>query len=235
METLNNVLDEIAKLPADWHKSGSVSPIILRAIGKHSSGIGEINNTAETGSGKTTMLFSHLSKKHTVFALDNWNSMSAVKNSILFKSENVTFIEGPTQITLPQFSFTEKLDIVLLDGPHGYPFPDLEYFYFYPHIRTGGLLLIDDILIPTLKRMFQILKADDMWELLEVIENFAIFKRTAASLIDPTSDSWWLQGYNQPLENRSKRKTKLKNIVPKSLNLFIPKFIKRIISKMLGL
>ena len=87
--------------------------------------------------------------------------------------------------------------MVLLDGPHGYPFPDLEYYYFYPVIRSGGLLVVDDIQIPSIGRMFDIIKAGDMFRLLEVIENTAFLQRTDAPLISPTSDSWWLQGYNR--------------------------------------
>ena len=46
--------------------------------------------------------------------------------------------------------------------------------------------------------MFDILKADPMYRLLEVVEgNTGFLQRTDAPLIHPESDSWWLQGYNQ--------------------------------------
>jgi hypothetical protein len=47
---------------------------------------------------------------------------------------------------------------VLLDGPHGYPFPDMEYYFFYPHIKPRGHLVIDDIQIPSIGRMTDILQ-----------------------------------------------------------------------------
>lgn len=112
--------------------------------------------------------------------------------------EAVTFVEGPTQVTLPQYQFTENVQIALIDGPHGYPFPDLEYYYFYPLIEAGGLLLVDDIKIPSIKRMFEIISADEMFDLVEIVDdNLAIFKRTEAPLINPEGDEWWLQGYNK--------------------------------------
>jgi hypothetical protein len=87
---------------------------------------------------------------------------------------------------------------VLIDGPHGYPFPDLEYYYLYPTIADAGLLVIDDIQIPSIGRMFDIIRAGEMFELLEIVDgNTAFLKRTGAPLIDPDSDSWWLQGYNR--------------------------------------
>jgi hypothetical protein len=88
---------------------------------------------------------------------------------------------------------------VLIDGPHGYPFPDLEYFYLYPTLAVGGLLLIDDLKIPSIGRMFDILKVDAMYRLLEVVDgNTGFLQRTDAPLIHPESDSWWLQGFNKP-------------------------------------
>jgi len=195
---LATVIAEISKLPADWHAAGSVSPAVLNGIVRHAAQIGTIQNSAETGSGKTTLLFSHLSLSHLVFAVDAGNgSVTQVKASPLFNHQAVTFVEGPTQLTLPHHTFAQPLQIVLLDGPHGYPFPDLEYYYFYPAIQPGGLLLVDDIQIPSIGRMFDIIKAGDMFRLAEVIDNTAFLQRTDAPLIIPTSDSWWLQNYNR--------------------------------------
>lgn len=79
-----------------------------------------------------------MSRHHTVFALDDGTgSVDNVCRSPLLRKEVVTFVEGPAQVTLPRFHFTEKLQLVLIDGPRGYPFPDLEYFYLYPHMETG--------------------------------------------------------------------------------------------------
>jgi len=195
---INEVIEKIAGLPANWHGAGTVDASGLRAIAKYAEAIGPIYHSVETGSGKTTLLFSHLSGDHVVFAVDAGDSISQVRRSPLFRRDTVCYVEGSTQRTLPAYKFAHKVQIALIDGPHGYPFPDLEYFYFYPIIEAGGLLLVDDIPIPSIKRMFEIIRADDMFELLDVVNgNMAIFRRTTAPLIDPESDSWWLQGYNR--------------------------------------
>lgn len=197
-KNISDLIDKIAELPSNWHDGGIVMPAGLRAIAEHAASIGPIRHSVETGSGATTLLFSHLSADHRVFAVDGGNSISEVRKSPLFKSENVTYVEGFTQVTLPNYTLPNKVQIALIDGPHGYPFPDLEYFYFYPIIETGGLLVVDDIPIPTIARMFDIIKADDMFELLDIVnDKMAIFKRTSAATIDPHSDSWFLQGYNR--------------------------------------
>ena len=195
---LDALIDRIGALPEDWHGAGTVGIGALRAIAAHAARLGTIEHSMETGAGKTSLLFSHLSADHRVFAVDYANSVTQVRRSPLLNAASVTFVEGPTQVTLPAHVFPGPLQIALIDGPHGYPFPDLEYFYVYPRLATGGLLLVDDIPIPTIARMFEIIKADPMFELLEVADgNMAIFRRTDAPLIDPHSDSWWLQGYNR--------------------------------------
>ncbi len=55
------------------------------------------------------------------------------------------------------YTHGDPYDCVLIDGPHGYPFPDMEYYYFYPLIKPGGILIIDDIHIPSNGRMADII------------------------------------------------------------------------------
>jgi hypothetical protein len=171
-----------------------------------------------------------------VFAKDVGKSISQVKVSPFFNAKNVTFVEGPTQESLPNYRFTHKIQIALIDGPHGYPFPDLEYYYFYPLIETGGLLLVDDIKIPSIGRMFDIIKADDMFDLLEIVDNMAFFRRSEALLIDPQSDSWWLQGFNDAYYKESQSsgpllrvQSCLARITPQSLKEKIPGRLKKML------
>ena len=192
---MGQLLDRIAHLPEEWHGAGSLGGTVLRRISFHAGG--GIKRSAETGAGKSTLLFSHLSNSHTVFALDCGGSLSVVRSSPLFNSANVEIVEGPTQQTLPAYGFREKLQLVLIDGPHGYPFPDMEYWYFYPHIEQGGLLIIDDLHIPTIYNLFAFLRDEEMFDLLEVVGTTGIFRRTDAPLFDPFCDGWWLQGYNK--------------------------------------
>ena len=232
---ISDLIDKIAGLPSDWHKAGMMSPEVLRAIARHSEQIGPINQSAETGSGLTTLLFSHLSANHLVFAIDLKRSIRQAKESPLLNPQAVTFVEGPTQVTLPNYRFSRKLQIALIDGPHGYPFPDLEYYYFYPLIETGGLLVIDDIKIPSISRMVEIVKADDMFNLLEVVGNTAIFRRSQAPLIDPKSDSWWLQGYNRAYHEKVSGLRQLlsyaASVTPSSLKTMTPVSLKKLLGR----
>ncbi|MFC3051484.1 class I SAM-dependent methyltransferase [Kordiimonas pumila] len=158
--------------------------------------------TAETGCGCSTIFFSNIAKSHTVFCLDDRNqgdrsSVVYFEKSPLFQAENVERVYGPTQITMPTFEHQGLYDCVLIDGPHGYPFPDLEYYYFYPHVKEGGLLVIDDVQIASIGRMADIIQEDAMWEFVEMARLTAIFRRTSAPKVPVDGDNWWKQAYNQ--------------------------------------
>jgi hypothetical protein len=152
----------------------------------------------ETGTGKSTLLLSHLSRHHTVFTLagDQDTSYAAVLASPLLNRESVEFVLGPTQVTLPARHFDRPVQVALIDGPHAYPFPDLEYYHTYPHLDEGALLVLDDVHIPTLFHLFAFLREDPMFQLVEVVGTTAFFRRTSAPTFPPTEDNWWTQTYN---------------------------------------
>src|SRR4029453_15202589 len=91
---------------------------------------------------------------------------------------------------------TESLAPRFLRGPQGFPFPNMEYWKLYPHLEPGGLLIIDDIHIPTIRQMFEFLREDPMFTLLETVGKTAFFERTTAPTFSPVQDGWWLQDYN---------------------------------------
>src|SRR5262245_53877258 len=199
MEALEEIVSQVSQLPSFWHGAGSVTSDVLAAIARHASGR-RIRHSLETGTGKSTLVLSHVSEEHTVFARDDrgqGDSLSRVQGSPLLRRESVTFVIGPTQRTLPLFDFGHPIDLAMLDGPHAYPFPELEYYFVYPHLAEGAILIVDDIHIPTFYNMFCVLREEEMFRLLEVVGNTAFFARTSVPLFDPISDGWELQQYNK--------------------------------------
>lgn len=208
------VLDRILELPRDWHAAGSLTPPILKALARHCEGR-DIRHSVETGAGKSTLLFSHASRRHLVFAMDDGNgSLRRTQASPLLRKETVAFIEGPTQQTLPPYRFEQPLDLAMIDGPHAYPFPDLEYYFIYPHLAPGALFVLDDIDIPNIANMFRFLTSDDMFELLERVQNTAFFRRTDAPTFNPLGDGWWLQGMSRGKAAREQRLARLLRRLP---------------------
>ena len=160
-----------------------------------------ISASAESGCGKSTILFSNISKHHTVFCLDDSaepeSSVNYFKECSVTKLQNINIVFGPSQTTLPTWKSDHMLDVALIDGPHGFPFPELEYYYFYPKIKVGGILIVDDVHIPTIGRMADVIAEDEMFELVELVAYTAIFRRTNAPTFNPLGDGWVEQNFNR--------------------------------------
>src|ERR1022692_2775335 len=124
-----------------FHPWDAMTPMALSAILKR----GPFRSTAETGCGGSTIVLSHASDRHTAFAIDGKDrTITELRKQSDLRTEKVTFVEGETKDTLPQYQFEGELDLVLLDGPHAYPLPQIEFSYLFPWIRLGGWLVVDD-------------------------------------------------------------------------------------------
>jgi predicted O-methyltransferase YrrM len=192
------ILAAIDALPVNWPLAGSLRRDVLRALACHAAAR-PLGHSVETGTGKSTLLLSHLSAHHVVFTDDDagrGDSLALVRAAPLLRTGVVEFVVGPTQRTLPGHRFASPLDLVLIDGPHGFPFPHLEYYFVYPHLAPGALLVLDDIHIRTVNDLFRFLRADAMFELQEVVHTTAFLRRTTVATFDPVGDGWWRQRYN---------------------------------------
>ena len=195
-DALNGALDWACAQSGWWHDAGNLNPDVLRAVVRHAARIGA-RETVETGCGLSTVVLSVMADCHTCFTVAAGNSLQLVQAVPHLRRNIVNFVIGPSQLTLPRHSFPRPLDLVLVDGPHGFPFAQMEYFYFYQRIRPGGLLIIDDIHIPTVRQMYDFLRDDRMWAHVEDVLTTAFFTRTNAPLFDPCGDGWETQQFNQ--------------------------------------
>ena len=194
-------IQQISELTNDFHAAGVLGKEIILEIYRLTRA-NKVLHSVETGSGKSTLLFSAISTSHKCFTLgsegnEDAGSLSAVQQSPFFDTTNVEFILGPTQKTLPGYVFTHPVQLVFIDGPHGYPFPEMEYYFLYQHLAEDGLLILDDIHIPTIARLNEFLQEESMFTHVGTVQTTSFFRRTAAPLFDPYGDGWWLQNYNQ--------------------------------------
>lgn len=190
-----------------WHEAGNLVPYVIEVMAekiqvKFPNGLG---SSVETGCGKSTVLLSNLAKRHYSFTLGSYyagtsnyeNSLAIVQGAKHFRPENVTFIEGPSQLTLPKFDWGDMtFDFALIDGAHAYPFPEMDYFYFYHRLNPGAIFMIDDVHIPTINRLYNFMKEDPMFVMEDLWGSTAFFRRTDAPTFSPYGDGWTLQPYN---------------------------------------
>jgi precorrin-6B methylase 2 len=175
-----------------FHPWDAMSPMALSAILKR----GPLRSSAETGCGGSTIVLSHASDRHTAFAIDGKDrTVTELRAHPDLQAATVIFVEGETKDTLPAYRFECDLDLVLLDGPHAYPLPQLEFAYLFPRIRSGGWLVMDDIQIPSVYELFQFLRKESPVVLEEVVMRTAFFRRVG--WVEGGPDGWELQGINR--------------------------------------
>lgn len=187
------IIDEVSPF---FHASGSLYPDVLwKLFHEHQDARARVS--VETGCGLSTLLLSNLSERHTAFTLPLGDSLQNTQNHPYLRPETTKFVVGPSQVMVPKWQFSDPVDFALIDGPHAYPFPDLEYYFIYPHIRPGGVLVVDDIHIPTIHRLYEFLRDDEMWEHRGDARTTAFFRRTASPIFDPLGDNWPGQRFNR--------------------------------------
>jgi precorrin-6B methylase 2 len=175
-----------------FHPWDAMAPKALSAILKR----GPFRSTAETGCGGSTIILSHASDHHTAFALEGKDrTISELRKESALRGERVVFVEGETKDTLPRHPFEGELDLVLLDGPHAYPLPQVELAYLYPWIKVGGWLVVDDIQIPSVYELFEFLRKESPVVLEEVVVRTAFFQRVGGA--QHSADGWATQGINR--------------------------------------
>ena len=118
-----------------FHPWDAMAPAALSGILQR----GPFRSSVETGCGGSTIVLSQASDRHVAFAIEGTDgTIAALRQQSDLRAENVTFVEGETKDTLPGYRFEGELDLALLDGPHAYPMPQIEFAYLFPRIRLGG-------------------------------------------------------------------------------------------------
>lgn len=168
---------------------------------------GRIIHTSETGCGNSTILFSHYAQSHIVFcdvaSASGTSALSYVKSHPDFRPDKVSFVVGPTPETLFAGPKLAKVDVLLLNGQQAYPIPDLEYFKLGRRLTSQGLLILNDIRVPTIKNLFDFLFQDERFRLQGIVDSTAFFESCSAIL--PTPNDWRDQRYNRMFYPAHKR------------------------------
>ena len=75
---------------------------------------------------------------------------------------SVTFRIGLSHEVLPRWE-PRPLDLVLIDGAHGFPYPILDWWHVAPHVRIGGTVLLDDAYLPAIAAIVDYARSSDAW------------------------------------------------------------------------
>ena len=99
-------------------------------------------------------------------------------------SERVRFRIGPSHEVLPRLE-PRPLDLVLLDGAHGFPYPVLDWWYVAPRVRVGGVVLLDDAYMPPVRVVLDALREQPAWEVAAAIGQRTVAVRKVSDELPP--------------------------------------------------
>jgi len=121
--------------------------------------------TLETGAGASTVVFAAARTSHEAITPDprEETRIRATCDRLGVAADTLTFRIGSSHELLPTLPDRE-LDLVLLDGAHGFPYPVLDWWHVAPRLRTGGRLLLDDAYLPPVAAVLDHLRRSADWK-----------------------------------------------------------------------
>jgi hypothetical protein len=132
--------------PANW----SVAPDVLRFI---RASLKPSMRTLETGAGQTTVAFAITGTHHVCITPDrtqaerirSYCSEHGIKDTVTFinESSNTALASGQ--------GIPDVIDFVFIDGAHRFAFPILDWHFTQRRVPVGGILAVDDYLMPSVR------------------------------------------------------------------------------------
>ncbi|HEX5387330.1 MAG TPA: class I SAM-dependent methyltransferase [Gemmatimonadales bacterium] len=157
--------------------------------------------TLETGCGLSTVAFALTGARHIVIAPlpDELEYLKRYCDERHIATDRVRFIAGGSQSVLPSLQ-PPPLDLVLIDGCHGFPSPCIDWFFTAGFLKRGGHLVVDDTWVWSCQILRDFLCAQPQWQLITEFEyRTAVFRKLE-------NGAEWLEWTEQPLVARAGRR-----------------------------
>jgi len=122
--------------------------------------------TLETGCGASTIIFAAAGAQHLTISPDAGEHERVLEYCARqgITTDNLRFIAQPSDVALMGSWEPAPLDLVLIDGAHGFPFPALDWYLTAAHLRVGGLVVLDDAYLPSVHVVVRFLRASSSWQ-----------------------------------------------------------------------
>lgn len=122
--------------------------------------------TVETGAGASTMIFAARGAVHEAVTPSRDESERILAECARrgISTDTVTFRIGSSADVLRDWE-PRPLDLVLVDGAHAFPYPTLDWWYLAPHLKVGGLMLLDDAYMPPVVAVLDYLRHSAAWRI----------------------------------------------------------------------
>jgi hypothetical protein len=191
-------LKELLANPPVLHQSDDGTPLSYtlsdQALSFIDDHIDSTSKTLETGAGLSTVVFALKGSEHTCIVPDS-AQVERIKefcqrNEIA--TDRLDFKIDGSENVLPRLRPT-GLDLVLIDGCHGFPAPFIDWYYACSGLNATGILMIDDTQLWTGDILRQFLLAEPDWKHeCDIFSRTAVFRKLNASEL---LKEWPLQPY----------------------------------------
>jgi predicted O-methyltransferase YrrM len=118
----------------------------------------------ETGAGSSTIVFAARGANHEAVTPETAEE-HRIRNAceqLGVDHSSVRFLLGSSHEVLPRWE-SRPLDLALVDGAHGFPYPILDWWHLAPHLRVGGRMVLDDAYMPAVGALVDALRASRAW------------------------------------------------------------------------
>jgi predicted O-methyltransferase YrrM len=122
--------------------------------------------TLETGAGASTIVFAARGAEHEALtpSEEEAERITAECARRGIPTDRLRFRIGSSPDVLRTWQ-GRPLDVVLVDGAHAFPYPTLDWWFLAPHVKVGGLMLLDDAYMPPVAAVVDHLRGSAAWAL----------------------------------------------------------------------
>lgn len=210
--TLSTELQNLLRAQPKLHKdrngdlvSYQASEEVLSFIDRH---VTENSRTLETGAGMSTILFAIRGSEHTCI-VPGQGQIDRIKqycHDHQISTDKIDFQLHNSEVILPVLK-PKDLDLILIDGCHGFPIPFIDWFYATSHLKKDGILIVDDTQIWTGAVLKEYLLSEPEWELVQDIAPRAtIFRKLQTEI---RTKEWDEQPYVMQADSVFQTKSKI--------------------------
>jgi hypothetical protein len=143
-------------------------------------------STLETGAGLSTMVLAARGAEHQAVTPDAGEA-ERIRTECAnrgISTEQVEFLIGPSHERLRGWA-PRQLDLVLVDGAHGFPYPVLDWWFVAPHVKPGGLVVLDDAYMSAVATLLEYLRSRPAWRVEEAIGYRTVIVRKLSDELPP--------------------------------------------------
>jgi methyltransferase family protein len=184
-----SLTDDLRSVPPGLHGTSEFWGLAWEALSFIERTVQPGMATIETGAGASTIVFAARGAEHeavTPSQVEADRILSECERRGI-STERVTFRIGSSATVLRVWE-SRPLDFVLVDGAHAFPYPTLDWWYLAPHLKIGGLMLLDDAYMPPVTAVVDHLRDSPAWRLEEPI---SFRTAVARKLADDVPDGEW--------------------------------------------